>query len=182
MIRNYKFSAVGLINGFIFDSMLAILMLMLIATLNHHELRLLITFLRSSAWEWNRIWLSVLGIGECQFERESLNMLCARWAKSYQSYKCSPIRVRTALSSRAPYTRAVIVMYVSHTSFQRASWILPLNSRREYLKSTTLNSHQKRYQANFECFFFKTKRGIDRTNKLMSIIFKMSQRLILKSI
>ena len=53
--------------------------------------------------------------------------------KSWQSYEYSPMRLWTALSSRAPYTRAVVVMYVNLTSFQRALGILPLNSRREYL-------------------------------------------------
>ena len=100
--------------------------------------------------------------------------------KSYQSYECSQVGLGTALSSRVPYTRAVIVMYVNHTSFQRALGILPLNSRREYililhsyrqvnsgrgyLKSTTLYSHQKRYQANFACFKDKSGNWANKNN------------------
>ena len=48
-----------------------------------------------------------------------LSVAINEW-KSCQSYECSPIGLGTALSSRAPYTRAAIVMYVNHTFFERA--------------------------------------------------------------
>ena len=92
------------------------------------------------------------------------------YRKFYQSYECSPIGLGSALSSRASYTRPLIVMYVNHTSFQRALGNLTLNSRREYLKLTILYSHQKRYQSNFACCL-KTKLRIERT-KITLVISK----------